>query len=191
MPRGVPIADLQGRLFAAAETVMSRDGAKALTSRAVTEEAGCAKGLLHRDYGDFDGFLVALVHDRIRLAQEYAPRLREQAGTGTVEENVVVALTAMLGPTATAIVGLMIVRDELRARLRAERGPVGLPLLSDVAAALAGYLSAERALGRVPEETDVEALAPALIGTVHLLYADPSAPPERVEVRRAVRAVLP
>src|SRR5438094_126818 len=39
-------------MFAAAERILLRDGPHALTSRAVTTEAGVAKDVLHRHYSD-------------------------------------------------------------------------------------------------------------------------------------------
>src|SRR6202451_4142304 len=65
MPTGVRILDAREQLFGAAERVLLRDGPNALTSRAVTTEAGCAKGVLHRHFADFDAFLAELVLDRI------------------------------------------------------------------------------------------------------------------------------
>ena len=65
MPTGVAIRDPREQLFDAAERVLLRDGPNALTSRAVTAEAGCAKGVLHRHFADFDAFLAELVLDRI------------------------------------------------------------------------------------------------------------------------------
>jgi AcrR family transcriptional regulator len=47
VPTGVAFSDARVRLFDAAERVLLRDGPNALTSRAVTTEAGCAKGVLH------------------------------------------------------------------------------------------------------------------------------------------------
>lgn len=44
MPTGVHVRDARRQLFEAAERVLLRDGANALTSRAVTDETGCAKG---------------------------------------------------------------------------------------------------------------------------------------------------
>ena len=61
MPTGVAIRDVREQLFDAAERVLLRDGPSALTSRAVTTEAGCAKGVLHRHFADFDAFLAELV----------------------------------------------------------------------------------------------------------------------------------
>ena len=65
MPTGVAIRDARAQLFDAAERIMLRGGPNALTSRAVTTEAGVAKGVLHRHFADFDTFLAELVEDRI------------------------------------------------------------------------------------------------------------------------------
>ncbi len=65
MPTGVAIRDAREQLFDAAERVLLRDGPNGLTSRAVTTEARCAKGVLHRHFADFDAFLAELMLDRI------------------------------------------------------------------------------------------------------------------------------
>ena len=65
MPTGVAIRDARQQLFGAAERVLLRAGPSALTSRAVTAEAGVAKGVLHRHFADFDAFLAEFVLDRI------------------------------------------------------------------------------------------------------------------------------
>ncbi|MFH8370968.1 TetR/AcrR family transcriptional regulator [Streptomyces sp. NPDC018031] len=190
MPTGVAIRDARAQLFDAAERVLLRDGPSALTSRAVTTEAGCAKGVLHRHFTDFDAFLAELVLDRIARLDGQAAALRDSAGTRTVADNLTDALTDLFGPVAVAIVGLVTSRDELRARLRGTT-PTGIPVLTEAAAVIAGYLAAERALGRVAAGADVEALAPALIGAGHMLFADrKGVPPEAGAVRKAVTTVL-
>jgi AcrR family transcriptional regulator len=87
MPTGVALRDVREQLFDAAERVLLRTGPQALTSRAVTTEAGCAKGVLHRHFEDFDAFLTELVLDRIARLDAQAAALRESAGTGTVADN--------------------------------------------------------------------------------------------------------
>jgi AcrR family transcriptional regulator len=190
VPTGIAIRDVRQQLFDAAERILLRDGVNALTSRAVTTEAGVAKGVLHRHFADFDAFLVDLVLDRTGRIEVRAGALRDSAGTGDVVDNLAIALTDLFGTIALRIVGLVIARDALRTRLREMRGR-GVPVLREGTAMVAGYLAAERERGRVPLGADVDLLAPTLIGAAHLLFADAEgAPPEADEVRRVVAAVV-
>ncbi|GIE55929.1 TetR family transcriptional regulator [Actinoplanes octamycinicus] len=181
---------MRRQLFEAADRILLRAGPSALTSRAVTTEAGCAKGVLHRHFDDFDAFLADYVLDRVeRLAPETAA-LRETAGTGTVAGNLTTALIAVFESVAVAIVALITFRDGLRARLR-HTWPAGVPVLTEAAEMIAGYLAAERERGRVPAGTDVEVLAAMLIGTGHLLFADRTGErPGPARVHQMVTSVL-
>ncbi|WP_141576953.1 TetR/AcrR family transcriptional regulator [Actinomadura sp. WMMA1423] len=190
MPTGIAMRDVRGQLFDAAERVLLKEGASALTSRAVTAEAGCAKGVLHRHFADFDAFLAEFVLDRVDRMDSETAALRDAAGAGTVVGNLTAALTAVFGSVAVAIVPLITFRDELRARLR-ETWPAGVPVLTEAVDLVASYLAAERDLGRLAPDAEVDLLAPTLIGTAHLLFADrAAAPPDEEAVRRAVTGVV-
>ena len=190
MPTGVALRDVREQLFDAAERILLRDGPSALTSRAVTTEAGCAKGVLHRHFDDFDAFLAEFVLDRNERMDPLAGALREAAGTGTVAGNLTNTLEAVFGSVAVAIVALVTFRDELRARLR-RTWPAGVPILTEAVIMIASYLAAERDHGRVAADADVETLAAMLIGSGHLLYADRTgAPPATEAVHKVVTAVI-
>lgn len=189
MPTGVAIRDPRGQLFDAAERVLLRDGPGGLTSRAVTAEAGVAKGVLHRHFADFDEFLAGLALDRVAQIDAQAAALREMAGTGTVAGNLAAALPDLFSPVILALIRLVIARDELRARLRAATGS-RIPLVSESTAMIAGYLATERDLGRVAAGADIGTLAPTLIGAAHLLFTDADGAPEPAAVARVVAAVL-
>jgi AcrR family transcriptional regulator len=190
VPTGVALRDAREQLFGAAERVLLRDGASALTSRAVTTEAGVAKGVLHRHFADFDAFLAELVLDRAARVEGQAGRLRESAGTGTVAGHVGAALMELFSPVAVEIVALLTFRDGLRARLRAA-GAARIPVLTEATAMLAAYLAAERDLGRVAAEADVDTLALTLIGAGHLLFAGrDGTPPEAGAVDKVVATTL-
>ncbi len=191
MPTGVAIRDARQQLFDAADRVLLRDGPNALTSRAVTTEAGCAKGVLHRHFADFDAFLAELVLDRIGRIGTQAAGLRESAGTGTVAGNLTGALMALFGSVAVAIVALITFRDDLRARLRQARPDGGVPILTEATAMIASYLTDERELGRIAADADVDTLAPTLIGAGHLLFVGrEGTPPEAEAVRKVVTTVI-
>jgi AcrR family transcriptional regulator len=190
VPTGVAIRDARDQLFDAAERVLLRAGPNALTSRAVTTEAGCAKGVLHRHFTDFDAFLAELVADRVSRLDSQAAALRASAGTGTVAGNLTGALTALFGSVALGIVSLVISRDELRARLRQAR-PAGIPLLTEATAMIASYLTLERDLGRIAADADADTLAPTMIGAAHLLFAGrDGSPPGAGALSKLVTTVI-
>ncbi|HEX6340427.1 TetR/AcrR family transcriptional regulator [Umezawaea sp.] len=190
MPTGVALRDVREQLFDAADRILLRDGPAALTSRSVTAEAGVSKGVVHRHFPDFDAFLAEFVLDRVERMDGQAAALRDAAGTGSVTDNLTSAVTALFGSVAVAIVALITFRDDLRARLR-ESWPAGVPVLTEAATMIASYLEDERALGRIAADAEVDVLAPTLIGTGHLLFADRTGtPPEPDVVRRMVASVV-
>ncbi|MBO1334541.1 TetR/AcrR family transcriptional regulator [Streptomyces sp. VRA16 Mangrove soil] len=190
MPTGVAIRDVRTQLFDAAERVLLRDGAAALTSRAVTEEAGCAKGVLHRHFTDFDAFLCELILDRVGGIDARGATLVAAAGTGSLVDRLTDALTGLFSPVALALVSLITFRDGLRARLRAAGRP-GVTVLAQGTAMVIAYLGAERDAGRLAPGTDLDTLALSLVGTGHLLFAGrDEGPPARAEVRRVVESVV-
>ncbi|HTW97977.1 MAG TPA: helix-turn-helix domain-containing protein [Acidimicrobiales bacterium] len=190
MPTGVHLTDARGLLFDAAERVLARNGASGLTSRAVTAEAGVAKGVMHRHFADFDAFLAELVLDRAAQLAAPAAALHAAAGSGSVVGNLTEALGAVFTPLAVAMVALVITRDGLRGRLR-DVGAPRFPLVAQGSAMITSYLAAEQALGRVAATADVASLSHTLVGSLHLLYSDQeSGPPDAPALRKLVAAVI-
>ncbi|RSM41565.1 TetR family transcriptional regulator [Actinoplanes sp. ATCC 53533] len=191
MPTGVHLRDVRQQLFDAAERVLLRAGPAGLTSRAVTDEAGCAKGVLHRHFTDFDDFLAGLVLDRAARLETQARALLDSAGTATVAGNLTSALSTLFGPVPVAIIPLITFRDDLRARLRQARPGGGIAILAQATAAVSAYLADERELGRIAADADVDSLTLALVGGGHLLFADRDpGPPAGETLTRLVTTVL-
>jgi len=186
----VAIRDPRRQLFDAAERVLLRNGPGGLTSRAVTAEAGVAKGVLHRHFADFDAFLAELILDRIAGIGAQATALRATAGSGTVAGNLAAVLPEVFSPAILALIRLVIARDDLRTRLKTVTGS-RIPLISESTAMVADYLAAERDLGRIPADADISTLAPTLIGAAHLLFTDADGAPEPPAVARTIATVLP
>ena len=91
---------------------------------------------------------------------------------------------------AVAIVGLVTSRHEPLARLR-ETTLRGVPLLTEATAMVASYLAAERELGRITADADIDTLAPTLIGAGHLLFAGgATTPPDADAVQKVVATVI-
>jgi AcrR family transcriptional regulator len=190
VPTGVHLNNPRELLFEAAERVLARESASALTSRAVTDEAGVAKGVMHRHFVDFDAFLAELILDRTNTLEGTAKTLRESAGTGSVVDNLVAAMTAVFTPLVVAMPALVIIRDGLRTHLRAA-GAARFPLIAEGTAMVTAYLTEEQRLGRVATDADTTALSPTLIGSLHLLFTDrESGPPDVAAVRKVVATVM-
>jgi AcrR family transcriptional regulator len=166
MPRGVAIPDVRQHLFAAVERLIGGTGPGRLTSRAVTQEAGVATGLLYAHFTTFDDFLAGYAVDRAFQISGEVAGLPELAGSGTVAGNLRRAVLATPLGTVLALTRLMAFRPELAAGVEAVLGS-GTAGLQPVERAIAGYLAAEQRLGRVPAGADTEALALVVAGVLH------------------------
>jgi AcrR family transcriptional regulator len=190
VPTGIHIRDARLQLVDAAERILLRDGPSALTGRALTSEAGVAKGVLHRHFDGFDDFLVEVVDRRAARIDEQARALLASAGTSAVSDTLIDALVELFDRAVVSIIAIVTFQDGLRRRLL-DAGASGIPLLSEACAMFAGYLGAERELGRIAADADVDALGIAVVGAGHLLFADTMAgPPSRERVTRVVDAII-
>ncbi len=190
-PRGVAIPDLRERLFGAAEQVLAREGPAALTSRAITAEAGCAKGLLHAHFDGLDEFVAELVLNRFARTAHQVGELPGQAGHATVADNLATATFALLNSLDPTVIGLAMTRPAAALRIR-QALEAGAPSFTAVQDAFCAYLDAEQRLGRLPDGTDSVSIALALVGTVHhlLMTSWATAPDPREQMKRVIALLV-
>ncbi|WP_432060115.1 TetR/AcrR family transcriptional regulator [Streptomyces sp. S1] len=190
-PRGVATPDVRERLFAAAERVLAEGGPGALTSRAVTTEAGCAKGLLHAHFAGLDEFVAELCLDRFARTAATAGALSGLVGRGSVAENLDTVVLALLGSGGPAVSGLALTRPVATVRVR-EALEAGAPGFAAVQEAVTDYLEAERRLGRVADAVEPSVAALALVGTAHhlLMTSRPGTPDPRALMTDLVTSLL-
>ena len=189
MPRGVPIAEPRQHLFSAAERVIAADGPGRLTTRAVTQEAGVATGLLFAHFATFDDFLAGYAVDRSFQIAATAAGLPGRAGTGTVAANLSDTVLETPLITLLAVTRLLACRPALAAEVRKVLGD-GSTALEALERSVRGYLEAERRLGRLPAGVDTEALALAVVGVLHhVALTDGTGPAAQSRVRRAMTAL--
>lgn len=148
MPTGVHLSDARALLFDAAEAVLRRDGVPGLTSRAVTTEAGVAKGVIHTHFPDFDVMLAELLVDRAGRVAELGERLRAETGRGGVIDNLCTTLVPAFTPLTVAEMALVVARKGLAERLNAA-GAARLPLLTAATDLASSYLLSEQEIGRL------------------------------------------
>ncbi|HZE39591.1 MAG TPA: TetR/AcrR family transcriptional regulator, partial [Stackebrandtia sp.] len=115
--------------------------------------------------------------------------LPRKAGRGTMDDNLRAALLAIPPAPARALARLLAARPDLAPRVREVLGD-GNSGIDAVDTALAAYLTAEHARGRLAPGTDVEALAGALAGAFHrLVLGDAADITDRLG--RTVSALIP
>ncbi|AKN73496.1 TetR family transcriptional regulator [Streptomyces sp. PBH53] len=190
-PRGVATPDVRERLFAAAERIVEKDGPGALTSRSVTAEAGCAKGLLHAHFAGLDEFVAELCLDRFARTAARARELSRLVGRGTVAENLGAVALMLVDSGGPALSGLAMTRPAaaLRIRTALEEGAPGFAAIQE---AVTGYLKEEQRLGRLAHTLDPHTVALAVVGTAHhlLMTSWPGTPDPRPAMTRLVTALV-
>jgi AcrR family transcriptional regulator len=190
VPTGIALRDARAQLLEAGQRILLRDGPAGLTSRSVTDEAEVAKGVLHRHFATFDGFLVALVQDWIGHVNIISTDLLARAGDATIVTNLTNALTELFEPLGLAIVRLVLSRSEVIRELRSTT-PRGIPVLTEGAKGITNYLATEQQLGRIVRSAAPQSLALSLLGTGHLLFAgELGGLPDESAVREIVESIV-
>ena len=118
MPRGQAIPDAREALFEAADRILARQGPQGITSRALTDEAGVAKGVLHNHFHDLDDFLISYAVDRIAAAFAHTESLLAHVGKRQVAGNLTDAATDLFGSGALTVSALMSSPPGLFARVQ-------------------------------------------------------------------------
>ena len=192
MARGIAIYRARDQLFDAAGRVLARDGPAGLTSRAATEEAGVAKGLIYRYFTDLDEFLAEFTATRVRTAVASVSGLAGRAGHGTVAANLSEALLTLFGPGShvPVITGIVTSRPSLIPRLHQVLEDTSA--FSAIEGSLAAYIEAEQRLGRLAPSAGPATETAILLGAVHhLVFTGQSAAPAfPVRVQEIVTAVI-
>ena len=152
----------RARLIEATIAVVAEVGYARASTRVIAERAGVAEGTIYRHFPDKTALFFAAALEPNSAMLEWVAGLPARAGTRTVEENLVQALVRLAELEERVFpLELAIQADPELAALRRSALAPGNPLPGGPPAAIAAYLAAERALGRV--RSDVEPADAALI----------------------------
>jgi AcrR family transcriptional regulator len=181
--------ELRAALLEHAQRLVRRDGASALTMRALAAEAGVSLGLPYKIFADRREIVDEIVSAELRRFGAAAKRLLTRAGTYTVGDNLIWFASIVLNsPAAPLAQELHADHQRLESATRVAEGtglsPASFP------AVLAGYLIAEQRAGRVRDNIDCEAFGFLIAGALHnLLIAGPAWPrPERRQLKHYLTA---
>jgi AcrR family transcriptional regulator len=181
--------ELRVALLEHARRLISRDGASALTMRALAAEAGVSLGLPYKIFADRREIVDEIVAAEMRRFGAAAESLLNRAGSYTVGDNLTWFASIVLNsPAAPLAEELHADNQRLESATKvAERtgiGPASFPPI------LADYLTAEQRAGRVRDNIDCQAFGFLIAGALHnLLIAGPAWPRlERRQLKRYLTA---
>jgi AcrR family transcriptional regulator len=158
--------------------------------RSLAAEAGCALGLPYTVFTDRRELVLEIVRAELARLTAAADELVERAGRRTVSGNLTWYAELILDSPAVAfapdVMGDDTLAEAFAAGVHASATGPGV-----FEAALAGYLAAEKAAGRVAADVDEEAFGFLLAGAIHnLVVSGPAYPrPSRRQLRQRLDAI--
>ena len=168
--------------------LVARDGAAALTMRALAAEAGCAVGLPYKVFADRRDLVTAVVHAELERLRSAFDELLARAGRHTVGGNLTWFADVLLDSPAVSLGDEVAADATLTTAANTEFHTTGLAEAFDTL--LPDYLAAEQRAGRVDPSLDGQAFGFLVVGALHnLLVSGPGYPkPSRRELRRLLDA---
>ncbi|RJL32683.1 TetR/AcrR family transcriptional regulator [Bailinhaonella thermotolerans] len=179
------------RILDAAADVMRTLGLARATTKEIARVAGFSEATLYKHFRDKEDLFLHVLKERLPALAPVMRRLAESAGAGTVEGNLAeLALRAIEFYLQTVPMAASLFSDprllagHREGLARHNAGP------HHSAEGLAAYLRAERELGRVAADADVEAVARLLLGgclqhAFWTYFTDAQEPPETAATRLA------
>lgn len=170
--------------------LIRRDGADALTMRALATEAGCAVGLPYKVFADRNELVAAILVAEFERIESARDELVRRAGTGAVGRNLAWFAEQLLDSPAVALAHEIVGDHDLSSAVADEvHGSTVGP--ASFEPSFVDYLRAEVGEGRVDPATDVEAVGFLLAGAVHnlVMSGDAWPRPTRRQLRRHLAAI--
>ncbi|MBX6333170.1 MAG: TetR/AcrR family transcriptional regulator [Gemmatimonadaceae bacterium] len=182
-------ARLRASLIDCAQRLVARDGARALTMRALAAEAGCALGLPYKVFASREELIAELIRIEYARLRDAFAKVIASAGTGTVGGNLGRYAEALLASPAVSLAPELHSDEALRKAVDEEAVEAGL--VGAVESTVVQYLAAEKRLGRVAPDVDERAFGFLIAGAVHnLLHAGTAYPnPGIGAVKRMLGAI--
>src|SRR5215207_561338 len=180
--------ELRAALLEDAQRLVNRDGASALTMRALAAEAGVSLGLPYKIFADRREIVDEIVSAELRRFGAAAENFLARAGTSTVGDNLIWFASVVLNSPAAPLAHELHADDQRleSATKVAERTGLSPTSFPDV---LADYLTAEQRAGRVSDNIDCQALGFLIAGALHnLLIAGRTWTPDRRHLERYLTA---
>jgi AcrR family transcriptional regulator len=181
---------LRASLIDHARHLIAREGAGALTMRALAAEADCAVGLPYKVFTDRHDLVAQICHAEFKRLGDAYVELGARAGTATVGVNLAWFAGLLLGSPAVALAHEVFADETLAKAVTARVHETGVgPAAFETV--LARYLAAEKHTGRVAPDIDEKAFGFVLAGSIHnlIMSGDAWPQPTRRQLKRTLDAI--
>lgn len=156
----------RARIVAVAEQLLRERGLAGVTTRVIAEKVPCSEGAIYVHFEDRLELILTVLEESLPEMLIPLHGLEERVGKGTPGENLSSALNGLVRFHQRVVVMLcsLMGETELRERFRSSlrsggRGP------DKGIATLAGYIEAEKALGRVSGQVNAKVAARTLMAS--------------------------
>ena len=183
------IDNIRARLVAAARKIVLRDGARAMTMRAVAQEANCAVGLPYKFFANREEIVLEVIAIDLGRITKKLDAWVKKAGKGSIGGNLDQFATIFLSSHVPALMQANQLDDELFMR-KLEHATEESGIVRTFDDAVAEYLAIEQGLGRIRADIDTHAFGFLITGAIHnLVVAGSQYPrPSRAALRRHLNA---
>jgi AcrR family transcriptional regulator len=180
---------LRVSLVGHARRLVEREGASALTMRALAAEAECAVGLPYKVFAGRDELVLQLLRDEFQRLRAELDQWAGRAGTGTIAENLAAYPGIFLDSPALALAHEVEHAPHTTDAVDAAAAETGV--VAALEGAVERYLVGEKERGRVAGDVDEKAFAFLIAGAVHnlLISGDLYPRPTSQEMDRYLGAV--
>jgi AcrR family transcriptional regulator len=185
-------------ILQAAERLMLSHGLSGVTTRQISQEAGCSEGALYVHFNGRLDLLLAMLEESLPKMLGPLQILQQQIGRGSAQENLAVALSGIyrFHQRVTPLAGGLFAEPALLAAYRASLARQGKgPHLSMMV--LQNYIAAEQRLGRIDPRVDPKVAAYLLMSASFFRafseqsFGGPMKPAWSRLVKQLIAAVVP
>lgn len=180
-------------IVAAAAELLRERGLQGVTTRAIAEQVPCSEGAIYVHFKDRLELILAVLEESLPEMLVPLHALKEKAGAGEVEKNLVTAIEGLLRFHEKVVVMLcsLVTEPELRVRFRERLGVQGRGPERGIGT-LAEYIVEEQALGRISGDVDaLDAARGLMAGAFFYVFTEALlGRGERLDVARIVRSAI-
>jgi AcrR family transcriptional regulator len=183
----------RAHIVATAERLLRERGVGSVTTRAIAEGVPCSEGAIYVHFKDRLELILVVLEESLPEMLIPLHELMAKVGKGTPAANLAIAVAGLMRfhQRVMVMVCSLVGEPELRERFRSSLDEGGRGPERGIAT-LAGYIEAEKVLGRIATDVDANCAARVLMASsfFHVFTAELLGVSRRLDVKGLVRMAI-